>query len=161
MKLLICTYKRPDGTTYTDSRRLDDKADPAAAEAGAERASLAANRNATLISRRVGDSSAVRVASKRNTTIGENQIDPPAESGRDFHAGVQHGDAVGQLEAPVDKPVNQDEADTETVATGAVVNEDSQNDAFAGIEGEADAGDTPPVEPDEADTPSSPSRKKK
>lgn len=154
MKLLICTYQRPDGSTYTDSRRLDEKVAQPVAEEGAFNALTAANRNATLISRRVGDSTAVRVASKRNTTIGDNQLEPPAESGRDFHAGVQHTDAVGGLEDAVDKPVD-------APATGAVQSETSENDAFAGIGDEADAGDTPPVEPEEAEAPSTPSKKAK
>ncbi len=154
MKLLICTYQRPDGSTYTDSRRLDSKVGDAVAEEAAFAALSASNRNATLISRRIGDSTAVRVASKRNTTIGDNQLDPPSEDGRDFHAGVQHSDAVGQLEDAVDKPVD-------TPATGAVVNEGSENDAFAGIDDGADAGDTPPDSPDEADAPSTPSKPKK
>lgn len=154
MKLLICTYQRPDGSTYTDSRRIDEKVSPEIAEQGAFTTLSAANRNATLISRRVGDSTAVRVASKRNTTIGDNVLDPPKEDGRDFHAGVQHTDAVGQLEDAVDKPVD-------APATGAVVNEGSENDAFAGIDDGADAGDTPPDSPDEADAPSTPSKKKK
>ena len=62
MKLLICTYQRPDGSTYTDSRRLDSKVGDAVAEEAAFAALSASNRNATLISRRVGDSTAVRVA---------------------------------------------------------------------------------------------------
>lgn len=154
MKLLICTYQRPDGSTYTDSRRLDEKVAQPVAEEGAFNALTAANRNATLISRRVGDSTAVRVASKRNTTIGDNQLAPPAESGRDFHAGVQHSDAVGQLEDAVDKPVDAPEP-----ATGAVQSETSENDAFADVS--SDPGDTPPDSPDEADAPSTPSKKKK
>lgn len=156
MKLLICTYQRPDGSTYTDSRRIDDKVSPEIAEQGAFTTLSAANRNATLISRRVGDSTAVRVASKRNTTIGDNVLDPPKEDGRDFHAGVQHSDAVGQLEDAVDKPVDAPEP-----ATGAVQSETSENDAFAGLTDTADAGDTPPDSPDEADAPSTPSKKKK
>lgn len=155
MKLLICTYQRPDGSTYTDSRRIDDKVSPEIAEQGAFTTLSAANRNATLISRRVGDSTAVRVASKRNTTIGDNQLDPPKEDGRDFHAGVQHTDAVGGLEDAVDKPVNADE----NVQSGAVVGQNSENDAFADLT--ADAGDTPPDAPDEADAPSTPSKKPK
>ena len=155
MKLLICTYQRPDGSTYTDSRRLDEKVTPAVAEEGAFNALSAANRNATLISRRVGDSTAVRVASKRNTTIGDNQLEPPAESGRDFHAGVQHSDAVGQLEDAVDKPVDAPEP-----ATGAVQSETSENDAFADVS--SDPGDTPPNQVEEGvDPPSTPSKKKK
>lgn len=151
MKLLICTYQHPDGSTYTDSRRLDEKVPPAVAEEGAFNALSAANRNATLISRRVGDSTAVRVASKRNTTIGDNQLEPPAESGRDFHAGVQHADAVGQLEDAVSEPVRS----TETAQDDAP----SENDAFADVS--SDPGDTPPDSPDEADAPSTPSKKKK
>lgn len=156
MKLLICTYQRPDGSTYTDSRRLDEKVAQPVAEEGAFNALTAANRNATLISRRVGDSTAVRVASKRNTTIGDNQLEPPAESGRDFHAGVQHADAVGGLEDAVDKPVD-------APATGAVQSETSENDAFAGIGDEkADPGDTPPNQVEEGvDPPSTPSKKPK
>lgn len=156
MKLLICTYQRPDGSTYTDSRRIDEKVSPEIAEQGAFTTLSAANRNATLISRRVGDSTAVRVASKRNTTIGDNVLDPPEEDGRDFHAGVQHSDAVGQLEDAVDKPVDAPEP-----ATGAVQSETSENDAFAGLTDTADAGDTPPDSPDEADAPSTPSKKPK
>ncbi|USN16476.1 hypothetical protein POLUDNITSA_00610 [Brevundimonas phage vB_BpoS-Poludnitsa] len=156
MKLLICTYQRPDGSTYTDSRRIDEKVSPEIAEQGAFTTLSAANRDATLISRRVGDSTAVRVASKRNTTIGDNVLDPPKEDGRDFHAGVQHSDAVGQLEDAVDKPVDAPEP-----ATGAVQSETSENDAFAGLTDTADAGDTPPDSPDEADAPSTPSKKKK
>ncbi len=153
MKLLICTYQRPDGSTYTDSRRIDEKVSPEIAEQGAFTTLSAANRDATLISRRVGDSTAVRVASKRNTTIGDNVLDPPKEDGRDFHAGVQHSDAVGQLEDAVDKPV--------APATGAVQSETSENDAFAGLTDTADAGDTPPDSPDEAEAPSTPSKKPK
>jgi hypothetical protein len=158
MKLLICTYQRPDGSTYTDSRRIDEKVSPEIAEQGAFTTLSAANRNATLISRRVGDSTAVRVASKRNTTIGDNVLDPPKEDGRDFHAGVQHSDAVGQLEDAVDKPVNADE----NVQQGAVVGQNSENDAFADLTNDgADAGDTPPDNPDEAEAPSTPSKKPK
>ncbi|USN15124.1 hypothetical protein LESZY_00900 [Brevundimonas phage vB_BpoS-Leszy] len=158
MKLLICTYQRPDGSTYTDSRRIDEKVSPEIAEQGAFTTLSAANRNATLISRRVGDSTAVRVASKRNTTIGDNVLDPPKGDGRDFHVGVQHSDAVGQLEDAVDKPVNADE----NVQQGAVVGQNSENDAFADLTNDgADAGDTPPDSPDEADAPSTPSKKPK
>ena len=97
------------------------------------------------------------MASKRNTTIGDNQLEPPAESGRDFHAGVQHSDAVGGLEDAVDKPVNADE----NVQSGAVVGQESENDAFADLTDTADAGDTPPDSPDEAEAPSTPSKKPK
>lgn len=160
MKLLICTYQRPDGSTYSDSRRIDEKANPAVAEAAAFAALSASNRDAQLVSRRVGDSTAVRVASKRNTTIGDNEMSPPAEDGRDFHAGVQHSDAVGQLEDAVNKPVDAPE-DRAEAATGAVQSEQSSNDAFADLTDDADAGDTPPVDPDDAEAPSAPSRRKK
>lgn len=151
MKTLICTYQRPDGSTYSDSRRIGE----AGGEDGAFRRLTAANKSARLISRRTSESTAVRVASERNTSVGENTVEPPKEDGREFHAGVQHGDAVGQLEDAVEKPVTGEQVnDFIDAARGAA------DDTFADVS--SDPGDTPPDQPEEGVTqPSSPSRKTK
>jgi len=163
MKLLTLTLRRPDGTLHTASERLSDAHAHDAAYVERERARIGSkHRDDRLEGWAIVDSTAVRKASERNTKVAEQhdltQDDP---DGRDFHAGVQHGDAVGQLEEAVVKPVN---GDAETEGTRSLSELDTAEDTFAALEAEdapADPGDTPPDSPDDADAPSTPSKRSK
>lgn len=156
MKLLICTFRRPDGSTYSSAARLDGS-DEATALTTIQRTV----RYDRLIEKKIAESTAVRVASARNTTIGENLLDPPADTGPDMTAGVQHADAVGgestgNMQDPNavlrDSEGNEVDGDAEVAGAAPV-------DPFADV---SDPGDTPPDEPHEGLTAAStPSRKKK
>lgn len=91
MKLLICTYQRPNGTTYTTGRRV---AENISAEAAAFSAIRPRSPDDRLIARKVADSTAVRVASKRNTSVSDNLLPGEPES-EPLRADIQHADAVG------------------------------------------------------------------
>lgn len=153
MKLLTLTLRRPGGSLHTVSEKLSEAHAHDAAYVERQRARMEGQHSDdALESWAVVDSTAVRVASSRNTKVAEqHDLTDTDPDGRDFHAGVQHGDAVGQLEDAVVKPVDGSAEQVETDDGGV-----SLDDI-----GSADAGDSPPDEPDEAEQPSSPSRRKK
>jgi hypothetical protein len=95
MKLLTCTFQRPNGSVYTKGRRLAENVSPEIAEAAAFGAIRPASADDRLIARKIADSTAVRVASKRNTSVSDNLLSETPDDGRDMKAGVQHADAVG------------------------------------------------------------------
>lgn len=152
MKLLTLTLRRPGGSLHTVSEKLSEAHAHDAAYVERQRARMEGRHSDDkLESWAVVDSTAVRVTSPRNTKVAEqHDLTDTDPDGRDFHAGVQHGDAVGQLEDAVVKPVD-----------GTTL--DGEADPFAGLDESpsADAGDSPPDAPDEAEQPSSPSKKKK
>lgn len=157
MKLLICTFRRPDGSTYSSAARLDGS-DEATALTTIQRTV----RYDRLIEKKIAESTAVRVASARNTTIGDNLLDPPADGGPYMKAGVQHDDAVGATDAADSTENMQDPDAVLRDADGNEIDGDTEvatPDPFADV---SDPGDTPPDEPEEGVGPaSSPSRKKK
>jgi len=94
MKLLTCTFQRPNGSVYTKGRRLAENVQQDIAEAAAFGAIRPTSADDRLIARKIADSTAVRVASSRNTSVSDNLLPGEPES-EPLRAGIQHADAVG------------------------------------------------------------------